>query len=113
MIQSTILGNKLFDNYSMANAGNFNSSVIEIKTITGYAVHVIWSGASATDANFLLQASNDGLNWVTIDTTIINAASGQKLINIERAMYSYVRARFVKNSETSGTLSAILSGKVA
>jgi hypothetical protein len=37
----------------------------------------------------------------------------QKLINIERAMYSYVRARFIKNSETSGTLNAILSGKVA
>lgn len=110
-MQNVLIGNKLFNNYSMATAGDLASSVVEIKTITGFAVHVVWSGASATDADVLTQGSNDGVNFVTVDTCDIGAASGQKLINIERAMYSYVRVFFDKNSETTGTLSVTLSGK--
>lgn len=104
------LGAKPFDAYAMSAVGDL-SFTFDIRGIVGYSVHTFWSGASATDADVLIQGSNDGTNFVTIDTVDIGAAAGAELFNVERGMYQYIRIYFDKNSETTGSLTVALCGK--
>jgi len=104
-------GKSLFTNYSMATAGDLSSEVIDIRNAIGYSVQTRWSGAGATDALVLIQGSNDGTNFVSVSSVLVGAASGANLLNVERAMYKFMRVVFDKNSETTGTLNVDLCVK--
>lgn len=104
-------GEKLFNNYAMSTSGDANSAIVDMREIIGYSVQVVWSGASATNAACLIKASNDGINFVEVASIAIDAASGNSLVNVERAMYAFLMLTFDKNSETTGLLTAQLCGK--
>lgn len=103
----------VFNSYAMATSGDATSGAFEIKELVGFSVQVRWSGASATDADVLIQGSNDGINFSPVSTINIGAASGSVMYNLERAMFSHIRVVFDKNSETTGLLTVILAGKSA
>ena len=84
------------------------SEVIDISELIGFAVHSIWTGTPV--GNIIIQASNDGSNFVDIDTQAAGGAAGQDLVNIDRAHYRYVRV-FYDFSSSTGTLTTYLSGK--
>jgi len=109
-ITAFTLGTTPFSQYSIAS-GNSISDNISIEKISGYSVQINWSGASNTTATVEVQASNDGINFITIDTTTLDVASDDKLLNVERAMYRFIRINFTQNSETTGTLNVVLGGK--
>jgi hypothetical protein len=87
---------------------DLTSEVIDISELIGFAVHSIWTGTPA--GNIIVQASNDGSNFVNIDTQAAGGAAGQDLVNIDRAHYRYVRV-FYDFTSSTGALSVYLSGK--
>ncbi len=94
------------------------SEVVEVKQSIGYAVQVYWSGGAGTTGSIVLEATNDNAsdNLVTpvysqISSSAVAAASGDVMFNVERAMYSYIRVRWVRTAGTGGTITAICSLK--
>lgn len=100
------LNKKLFDNETMDE--DLTSEVVDIGELIGFAVHSIWSGTPA--GNIIIQGSNDGENFYSIDTQAAGGAASQDLVNIERAHYRYVRV-FYDFTSSTGQLTAYLSGK--
>lgn len=108
--QAFLLGEKPFDSYSMSLSGD-RSYIFDIRSLIGFSVHTYWTGASTTTSSIIIQASNDLNSWITVDTVEINAATGADLLNVERAMYQWMRIYYSKGSETSGLLTVSLCGK--
>lgn len=105
------IGSNSFNQYDMSLPGDISSEPISIQNLSGYSVQTSWSGASNTDARVLTEASNDKVNWVTIDVSVLSTASGSNLLNVENAMYQWIRNTFDKNSETTGILTVSVCGK--
>lgn len=89
------------------------SDRIDVRTCVRGSVQVTWTGASATTAVVRLQKSNDGANWVNVGNVSIGAASGSDFIEANNVNWAWCRVIFVKNTETTGTVSAhsVFKGK--
>jgi hypothetical protein len=110
----THLLNKSFFSASTVN-GNSSASAECINGYSLYCIQHIWSGASGS-WSVIVEGSNVPGNktdsdYSAIDTTVISTASGNRLINVERAGYSFVRVRIAYTSG-GGTLTSILNAKV-
>jgi len=108
--QAFLLGEKPFDSYLMSQPDD-KSYTFDIRSLIGYSVHTYWTGASTTTSSIIIQASNDQTSWVTVDTVNIDTVAGSDLLNVERAMYQWMRIYYIKGAETSGLLTVSLCGK--
>lgn len=105
-----VLDKKVIDAVSMASGTT--SSSINIQNITCYAIQCYWTGFSAGGSETIYtEASNDDVNYTTIDAFIPSGTSNSNMLNVEKAGYRFVRIRYVPNGGT-GTLSVTVSGKV-
>lgn len=75
----------------------------------GFAAHFIWSGSPVGSVQ--VEASNDGTNFIAVNTQATGGSSGQHLYNQELCRWKYVRLSYSRTSGT-GTLDAYLSAKV-
>ncbi len=101
-----LLNQKIFDNVDMSD--DLEGEIIDLAEAKGYAAHFIWTDAPI---GFVSTAgSNDGINFVIIDTQATSGESGQHLLNVENSNYRYVKLSFTFDSG-SGSLTAYLSAK--
>lgn len=101
-----VLNTLILDNVSMD--ANRSSAVIDLAETMGYAVHSVWTGTP--DGFISTQGSNDGVNFVEVDSVATGGAAGQHLLNVEKHHYRYVRVQFIFTSGP-GVLNTRISGK--
>lgn len=97
---------------------NQTSISINIRQIIGYSVHFYWANGTGTNGTLIVEATNDNLDatpvtptYSIIASTNVTTVSGDWMLNVERAMYSYIRLRWVPSSGTGGILTAKASTK--
>jgi hypothetical protein len=89
-----------------------SSDVLDIKEVRTYSMHLIWASASGISGDTLiLQASNDGVNFVNIDSTILTGAAGQKMTNVELPGYAYIKVAYTQAAASAGTLQVFINAK--
>jgi hypothetical protein len=112
-MENLILRNQtIIDAVSMT--ASYTSEPQDISSARGYAVQVVWSGATSASADtFTLSGSLDRTGtYTTISTVTVNATSGNSLINVEFPCYPYIKLAFNRTDAAAGTLTAKLSEKV-
>ena len=74
-------------------------------------VLVEWSGADATNAQIVVEISNDKENWRSIISSpiVLNSTSGSHEIAFPLIDFGYMRFRTVPNTVTSGTINVSFS----
>lgn len=83
-----------------------------IGDVLAFAVQFNWTGATAATGDLIVEGSIDNVVFIPIDIYGISGeTSGARLVNIERAGYSHMRARWVYTSGTGGTITVLLSSK--
>lgn len=102
---------KLFD------AVNMTTNVVSISFPSyGFqagSMQFCWDGASATDAQIVPQVSNDGINWCDLvggsSVKTVDAPTGCQFYLLSTLPgFKFWRAKFVANSETTGTITCIV-----
>ena len=113
MIHNAISGKKLF-NYIDVSTGQ-TSVVSSIEGMTCYAVQYTWV-SFVGNITIYTEGSNDNDDdntWTPVDTFLpTTGTSTNRLLNVEKAGYRYLRVRFVVNSASTGTLKVTLNAKV-
>ena len=89
-------------------AADATSESVDVAEAIVFAVHGIWTGDPV--GSFIVEAGNDDQNFVTIDISSTGGADNQRLLNVDRAGYRYVRVRYERTSG-SGTLNVYVSYK--
>ena len=91
--------------------GDFNSSPQDVRYHNRGAIQAIWTGADATDANIIPQASLDKDSWCDLasgsNIKKVNSAAGCQLYEFTDIGYSYWRIKFEANTNTTGTIQVI------
>jgi hypothetical protein len=112
IIHNAISGKTLLDSLDMSI--NQLSNSISIEGLTCYAVQYKWI-SFVGNATIYTEGSNTGLDdeWTSVDTFLpTTGTTANRMLNVEKAGYRYVRVRYVVNSTSSGTIKVTLSGKV-
>lgn len=95
---------------------NFTSSAEDIRNCVGYAAQFVWTGNSSSTATVVVQGSLDenDSSAVFTDITSINitGSNGSTLVNVERAMYTFVRFVFTQTGGSAGTIRGKISIKI-
>ncbi len=91
---------------------SYTSSSEDIRNCVGYAAQFVWTDGSSTSASVVVQGSLDDTTYTDISSFNITTTSGSALINVERAMYTFVRFVFTRTGGTGGTISGKISVKV-
>lgn len=104
---------KLFDTYSMA--ADALSAVMDVRFFDMGSIQCVWSGANASTARFVPQASNDGVNWCDLisesqSKRAIDAA-GCCLYVFSNFEFEYLRLSLIAKTNTAGTLTVFAFAK--
>lgn len=93
------------------------SSAISIKDSLGYAAQFVWSAGTLPIGTFIVEGTNDNVEapmsnptYTPVSSSAVSGSSGDFMLNVERAMYSYVRVRYARTSGTA-TLTVKVSVK--
>ena len=98
---------KIIDDVQVTQTTNYPSQQVE--RIIGYSVQFIWTSSQDIDATIVLQASNDGENWDTINCAsynIIDKITTTRLFNLPEVYYKFFRPRVEVKVGTLLTLQA-------
>lgn len=89
---------------------SITSTVEDLSNITNYSVHAVWTGTPTGTLD--LQASNDGVNFISLLGSLINTggAAGQHMFEVTSTSMDKVRLVYTFSSG-SGTLTATYSAK--
>lgn len=102
------INKKVYDADSMATNLDSPEAIVEVSEVGGFCVHAIWTGTP--DGTIHIQGSNDGINFVEINSQATGGAAGQHLLNVERQHYKFVKVNYTATSST-GSLTAYVSAK--
>ena len=98
---------KIIDVTDVIALTNYASQQVE--RISGYSVQFIWTASKNIDAKIVLQASNDGENWDSIECAsylITDTITTTRLFNLPEVYYRYFRPRVEITAGTLTTLEA-------
>jgi len=103
-----------------AASADQTSDIVEMGKCTHATFQVIWSGIDDTDGTVKLQVSEDQTNWVykadsagSAVTLTIGSAADTGSISLNGVVTEkYYRAVYTKNSNTTGTVTVKVGGKV-
>ena len=101
-----LLNQHLIDNQSMAS--DITSEVIDLSSVSGFAVHSIWTGVPV--GNIIIQGSNNSENFVDLATVAAGGAAGQNMFNYEHVHFRYIRV-FYDSTSGTGNLDVYVSAK--
>lgn len=104
------------ENKKILNGVNFAANQTSESDFIGDSLAVslqfIWSGAVGAGGDLIVEGSIDNATFVPVEIqTIAGETSGAFLVNIERAGYSYIRARWVYTAGVGGLLTVWQSSK--
>lgn len=102
------LNKKLFENQTVSTS--ITSEAININAYSLYAVQHVWTGATGT-WSIIIEVSNNGVNFDPVDVTNVTGTSGSRMVNVEKAGYSWVRVR-VNYTSGGGTLETTFNSKI-
>lgn len=101
---------------SVPITSNYTSDAEDIRNCVGYAAHFVWTGNSSSTASVVVQGTNDEDDSSAVFTTItsvnVTGSSGSSLVNVERAMYTFVRFVFTQTGGSAGTIRGKISIKI-
>lgn len=102
---------RLFDTQSVGVGTNY-SQAVDLQTAISYSVQINVTNDSGLVGTIYLEASNDGLDFIEIDQTLlpIDASAKKHMINIEKPSYAYFRL-VVSISAGSCDIKATTNGK--
>lgn len=90
---------------------SFNSPAQDLRFHNRGSIQAIWTGADATDALIVPQASLDKINWCDLvggtDIEKVDSAAGNKMYEFTDIGFSYWRIRFDAVSNTTGTMKVL------
>lgn len=102
-----------FANVALLDASDLSvdatSEAENVNNVTCIAIQSIWTGFGGAVTCYT-EASNDGVNFTTVDSYSLSGVSGTRMLNIEKAGYAWIRARY-EQVGGSGSLSVILNSK--
>jgi len=105
-----IVNEILLNNIDMTDAAE--STEINISSISCYAIQCSWTNFTGdTTERIITSGSNDGVIWTAVDTFVPSGSTGNRLLNVEKAGYRFVKLSYTQGI-TTGTLFATISGKV-
>lgn len=90
-------------------SGNITGDTIALEYMHFAAAVGTVTSASTLTGDLVLQASNDGTNWIAITTTAISG-NGSSAFTLTNTAYRYARLTWTR-SGGSGTLNATFSAK--
>ena len=103
---------KLIDNYEMS-LGSLISPATNVQFLDNISISLLFQGASAGTGSFLIEVSNDGVNYTALDISpAMEVADPDQMIiiDINQLAESYIRVNYV-NGGDSGILNAVIEGK--
>jgi len=80
---------------------NTNTDAFQIEHLLGFSVAIVFTGSSNLTGSFVLQASNDDINWSDITSSSVSGTSGNCMFNVTEAFYKSVRVKIIL---TTGTM---------
>lgn len=96
-------------------SADFFSADMEVKYHDMCGIQFVWSGADATNAQVIPQASLDRTNWCDLATgtaiKTVNDVSGCQIYSIEPVTFGWLRIKFVANANTAGTITTLVLAK--
>lgn len=102
-------------NYAIISADGMSADVtserINIMLNQAVSVQFTWSAGSTPIGVMSVEASIDGVAYVTLSTSALTGNSGTYIFNIEEPAYSFIRAKYARTSG-SGSLTVTAAGKV-
>lgn len=106
MTTFTVINKRLANGATIATYTASDS--VDISTVSGYSVHMIWTGTPT--GTLSIKGSNDNSNFATVSTVSTGGAAGQSLTNVEKAHYNFLRVEYAHTSG-AGNLTIYISGK--
>jgi hypothetical protein len=103
---------KLIDNYNMA-IGSLISPATNVQFLDNISISLLFQGAGVGSGSFLIEVSNDGVNYTALDISpamLVSDPDQMIIIDINQLAESYIRVHYL-NGGDSGTLNAIIEGK--
>lgn len=89
-------------------SADFDSPKQDVRFHNRGAIQAVWTGADATDASIIPEASLDTINWCALasgtNVKKVDAASGCQIYEFTDIGYAYWRIKFVANANTTGTI---------
>lgn len=85
------------------------SNILEIGEVGGYAVQSIFTGSPIGTLEVKGSNTLNLSDFITVDTYAVTS-DGKRMLNVERAHYSYIIVVYTKTSGT-GNLTCIVSAK--
>lgn len=113
---SEIIHNVITDDHllnAIDMSADSTSASKQIDGMTCYAVQYIWTTFVGT-ATIYTEGSNTGKSdaWTAVDTFLpTTGTTSNRLLNVEKAGYRYVRVRYVIGGASSGALTVTINGK--
>lgn len=79
---------------------------------SAWGIQVNWAGLDAVNGSVQIQQSNDNLNWNSLGVAYtLGAAGGTKSFEDVKFTHSFIRIKYLKGGNTTGTIEAILNIK--
>lgn len=107
-MQSPVFNINKFLFSSEPMGSTIESSIVDIGELSGYCIHAIWTGTPS--GVITIEASNDGINFVSQNSQATGGAAGQHLHNVANVHYRYIKVVFTHAAST-GNLTVYCSGK--
>jgi hypothetical protein len=110
---------KITDNFDWVELAKDVSMAADFATIPHRSetfdlgsMQAIWTGGNSKTGTIIPEASIDGINWCALVPDVAQkktnpAAAGCCMYEFPTIGYPYIRARFVSNSVTTGTITII------
>jgi hypothetical protein len=111
IIHNILYEPKLLDRVDMSVLQE--TDAISIQSLTCYAVQTSWTGLTVSGGESIATwSSNDGEIWSVEDNFIPAGTTGNRMLNVEKAGYRFVKIVYTPGPSTVGTLLVTISGKV-
>ena len=101
------IGNKAgyFDAASMAT--NLTGQKVDISQMNNYSIQSYWTGTPV--GNLVVQESNDGSIWLTVNSSAAGGASGSTIYSKVDAASKYIRYIYNATSSTGALTTKIFA----
>lgn len=101
-------------NSDSITAGSMGADItgtpFDVAEATIVSLHSVWSAGSTPIGALIVEASNDGVVFTSIDSQSVSGDSGSLMYNSNVVGYRYIRA-FYDRTSGSGTLSVKICAK--
>ncbi len=94
-------------------ATSFTSEIYDVSVANAGAIQAIWVANTGTGSTSI-SASNDGINFATVtgSSLSVSGTTGTNVYNLTDLGYTKIQLVYTSSSASTGTMTAIISGKI-